>query len=126
MSKIENADEVERLRRAALEFRSRLRKRSLSVDSIWNAAVYECMSMFGPACGLGHRSEECQKCWIHNKLRGALRLENASYVPLKERITKSLERMRKTCTLKGAAYDSYVQALEDVAREVNEFMEDSE
>jgi hypothetical protein len=47
-------------------------------------------------------------------------------VPLKERMNNSLERMRQTCTLRGPEYDSYIQALEDVAREVDEFMEDSE
>ena len=129
MSKVSQEDlvrQTESLRRAALEFRERLRKRALSVDSIWNAAVYECMDLFGPACGPGCRNKECQRCWIHDKLRGALRLEASSYVPLKERIIKSLERLRRTCSLKGPEHESYAQALEDVEYELRELLEDFE
>ena len=114
------------LRRAALEFRELLRKRALSVDSTWNAAVYECMGLFGPACGPTHRVEECERCWIHDKLRGALRLEASVYVPLKERMLKSLKRMRRTCTLKGPEHAVYAQALEDVERELGDLLEDFE
>lgn len=120
------ARQTEYLRQAALEFRERLRKKDMSIDSVWNAAVYECMDLFGPVCGSWCPQEGCQKCWIHGKLRGALRLDASSYVPLKERMNKSLERLRKTCTLKGPECESYVQALEDVATEMNGFMEDFE
>lgn len=126
MSKVGRDGEVESLRRAALEFRERLRKQALSVDSIWNAAVYECMDLIGPACGPGCRKEECQKCWIHDKLRGALRLEAFVYVPLKERMRKSLERIRQTCSLKGPKHEAYIRALEDVECELDEFLEDFE
>jgi hypothetical protein len=118
--------EIDALRRAALEFRERLRKRALSVDSAWNAAIYECMGLFGPTCGPIHRVEECQKCWIHEKLRGALRLEASVYIPLKERMINSLERMRRTCTLKGPEHAAYLQALSDVSSELDDFMEDFE
>ena len=126
MSEMSRASETKSLRRAALEFRERLRKRALSVDSVWNAAIYECMSLFGPPCGDTHRVEECERCWVHEKLRGALRLEASVYVPLKERMLKSLERMRRTCTLKGPERASYTQALDDISKEMDDFMEDSE
>jgi hypothetical protein len=118
--------EMESLRRAALEFRERLRKRALSTDSIWNAAVYECMALFGSPCGVSHRVEECTKCSVHEKLRGVLRLEASIYVPLKERMLSSLERMRQTSTLKGPEHAAYIQALNDVAYELNIIMEDFE
>lgn len=118
--------ELESLRRAALEFRERLRKRALSADSIWNAAVHECMELIGPICRPGHRVEECPKCWVHDKLRGALRLEAAVYVPLKERMLSSLEQLRRASTLKGPEFFAYTQALDDVARELGDFVEDSE
>lgn len=121
-----NSDEVHVARRAALEFRERLRRLNLSLDSAWNAAVYECMDAFGTPCPQPHTAEECQKCWVHEKLRGALRLEVAGYVPLKERMKNSLERMRHTCTLKGPEHSAYLQALRDVTNELDEFMEDFE
>jgi len=116
----------ESARRAALEFRERLRKRAQSADSIWNAAIHECMELLGPACRPIHRVEECQKCWVLNKMRGALRLEVAGYAPLKERMLSSLERLRQRCTLKGLAHSSYTQAIDDITVEMGRFMEDSE
>ena len=118
--------EVKSLRQAALEFRERLRKRALSVDSTWNAAIHECMELLGPVCRPSHRVEECQKCWIHDKMRRALRLEAAVYVTLKERMRSSLERLRRTCTLRGSEYETYAQALDDVDKETKELLEDFE
>ena len=114
------------LRRVALEFRERLRKRAMSVDSTWNAAVHECMALFGHPCAPGHQAGECQKCWVHEKLRRVLRLEDSSYVPLKERMLSSLERMRRSSTLEGPAQAAYFLAISDISRELNSMLEDFE
>lgn len=127
MSKRDSAkEESEFFRKAALEFRGLLRKRSLSVDSVWNAAVHECMDLLGPACGSSHRVEECNKCWLHDKLRGALRLEASVYVPLKERMLSSLAHIRRTCTLKGPERAAYFQALDDVESTISKVVFDYE
>lgn len=113
-------------RMAAMEFRERLRKSRMSVDSVWNASVRHCISLFGQPCPVGHDIEECETCWVHEKLRGALRLDDSVYIPLKERMFRSLARMRQTCTLDGPELVSYLQALEDMEYEMKKIVDNAE
>ena len=125
-NKMPKSNEVKILKAAALEWRGRLQAVHMRQDAIWNAAVHDCMERFGRAHEPQHRNGECARCWTHNKLRGALRLEASGYVPIKERMRASLEHIKQECRLRGPERQGYMNGLSNMIDAADRILEDFE
>jgi len=111
---------------AALEFRERLRKAEARSDAVWNKAVEDCMLRIGMKHNPPHRGDRCLLCWIHGRLRDAFKLEIAGYVPVKERMRNSLDRIISDCKLRGVERQMYFRGIHDAREGMFEFIQDWE
>ncbi len=111
---------------AALEFRERLRKAEVRFDTVWNKAIEDCMFRFGMTHNPPHRGDRCFLCWIHGRLRDAFKLEIAGYVPIKERMIDSLDRLIRDCKLEGTERRKYFRGIVDAKRALFEHIQDWE
>jgi hypothetical protein len=109
---------------AEAEWRSRLDKATVRSDSIWNAAIEECMSILSDGHYTPCSSQYCKICWAINKIKPAKRMDTSGHIPSRERIEARVDEVldlnnyesssiRDLLALKGDIMDVVFEELKD-------------
>jgi hypothetical protein len=101
----------------------------MKLDIAWNDAIEAAMVSVGrhrPYCFENHNlptgpNKNCWLCWKHDELRKLKRLDQAGFIPLKDRVYKKAEEL-----LENGKSKSYRQGVNDILAFVERILADTE